>query len=216
MAFTGFSDDAARFYEGLEADNSKAYWTDHRALWEREVRAPLLALLDELAPEFGDAHVFRPNRDVRFSADKSPYKTAAGAYTALGGYVEISARGLFVASGYWRTASDQVARLRAGAADDRTGPRLAAIVETLETAGYRIGGETLKTVPRGYDREHPRVRLLRHRTLTAGRDLGAPDWLATPAARERVATAWREMHPLREWLDTHVGPSREPARAGRR
>jgi uncharacterized protein (TIGR02453 family) len=216
MAFIGFSDDATRFYEGLEADNSKAYWTDNRALWEREVREPLLALLEELAAEFGDAHVFRPYRDVRFSADKSPYKTGAGAHTERGGYVELSARGLFVASGYWRTASDQVARLRAGVADDRAGTRLAAVVKTLEAAGYQIGGQTLKTVPRGYDREHPRSELLRYKTLTVSRDLGAPDWLATPAAREQVAAAWREMNPLRVWLDTHVGPSREPARPGRR
>jgi len=216
MAFTGFSDEVGRFYEGLEADNSKAYWTDHKALWEREVRAPMQALLDELEPEFGAAHVFRPYRDVRFSADKSPYKTAAGAYTEGGGYVQVSAAGLFVAAGYWRTASDQVARLRAAVADDRTGPRLAALLAGLTEAGYQIGGETLKTVPRGYDKDHPRAELLRYKTMTAGRDLGAPDWLATPGAREHVAAAWREMRPLREWLDTHVGPSRDPARAGRR
>jgi uncharacterized protein (TIGR02453 family) len=215
VAFEGFSDDALGFYEGLEADNSKAYWSAHRQVWERAVRDPMLALLDELKAEFGGAHVFRPNRDIRFSADKSPYKTAFGATTEGGGYVQLSARGLFVAAGYWQTAGDQVARFREAVADDDAGPELACLVDSLEAAGYEITGTQLKTCPRGYDPHHPRVRLLRHKTLTAHRDFGAPPWLNSPAARDRVAEAWRVMRPLAHWLDSHVGPSTQPvARRG--
>jgi uncharacterized protein (TIGR02453 family) len=211
MAFEGFGDEALQFYEGLEADNSKAYWTDHRQVWEAEVRAPMLALLDELAPEFGRAHLFRPNRDIRFSADKSPYKTAIGATTEDGGYVQLSARGLFVAAGYWQTAGDQVARFRAAVVDDHAGPALANLVGGLEAQGYEISGTQLKTSPRGYDPDHPRLGLLRHKTLTAHREFGAPPWLSTPAALDRVAQAWRAMRPLSEWLERHVGPSTQPA-----
>jgi uncharacterized protein (TIGR02453 family) len=211
MGFEGFSDEALQFYEGLEADNSKTYWSDHRQVWEGAVRGPMLALLDDLAPEFGGAHVFRPNRDIRFSADKSPYKTAIGATTENGGYVQLSARGLFVAAGYWQTAGDQVARLREAVADDRSGPALEGIVEKLEAQGYEVSGTQLKTCPRGYAPDHPRLRLLRHKTLVAGRDFGAPPWLSTPAARDRVAGAWRDMRPLRGWLDAHVRPSTLPA-----
>ncbi len=215
MGFEGFSDEALGFYEGLEADNSKAYWSAHRQVWERAVRAPMLALLVELEAEFGGAHVFRPNRDVRFSADKSPYKTAIGATTEGGGYVQLSARGLFVAAGYWQTAGDQVARFREAIVDADAGPALAGLVDALEAAGYEISGTQLKTCPRGYDPGHPRLRLLRHKTLTAHRDFGAPPWLATPAARGRVAEAWRVMRPLSHWLDSHVGPSTQPvARRG--
>ncbi|CAO5170678.1 TIGR02453 family protein [Frankia sp. AiPs1] len=208
--FAGFPAEAMIFYEGLEADNSKAYWTDHRDQYETSVRAPMLALLAELEPEFGEPHVFRPHRDVRFAKDKSPYKTAIGAYITGGGYVQVSARGLMVGSGYWQTASDQVERLRAAVADDATGPRLVALVDALRDAGYEISGNRLKTRPRGFDADHPRIELLRHRTLTVSREFGEPPWLARPECAEHVAAAWREMRVLREWLDRQVGPSRLP------
>lgn len=76
FAFTGFGPDLAAFYRGLAADNSKAYWAAHKADYDTQVRGPLELLLGELADEFGEAKVFRPNRDIRFSADKSPYKTS--------------------------------------------------------------------------------------------------------------------------------------------
>ena len=73
MSFAGFPDEGLVFYEGLEADNSRTYWLEHRDRYESAVRAPLLALVEELAPEFGTPKVFRPYRDVRFSKDKTPY-----------------------------------------------------------------------------------------------------------------------------------------------
>src|ERR1051325_11884594 len=76
MAFRGWPAEALEFYEGLEADNSKTYWTAHKTVYDEKVHAPMLALLAELEPEFGAGKIFRPYRDVRFSADKSPYKTA--------------------------------------------------------------------------------------------------------------------------------------------
>jgi uncharacterized protein (DUF2461 family) len=68
--FAGFPEEALVFYEGLRADNTKAYWTDHKSLYDAAVRAPMQALLDELEPEFGRAKLFRPYRDVRFAKDK--------------------------------------------------------------------------------------------------------------------------------------------------
>ena len=94
-------------------------------------------MLEELAPEFGTAKVFRPYRDVRFSNDKTPYKTHQGAVIHPDGagagswYVQISADGLRVAGGCWRLESDQVARYRRAVADDVQGPRLQAEVDRL-------------------------------------------------------------------------------------
>src|ERR1700709_2764556 len=79
MGFAGFPEEMLTFYEGLEADNSKPYWSDHREQYEVAVATPMRALLDDLGPEFGEAKFFRPYRDVRFSKDKTPYKTHAGA-----------------------------------------------------------------------------------------------------------------------------------------
>ena len=207
--FTGFPAEALIFFDGLEADNSKAYWTDHRATYDKAVRGPMLAMLADLEAEFGASHVFRPHRDVRFSKDKSPYKTAIGAHCDGGGYVQVSAAGLMVAAGYWQTASDQVERLRAAVADDIDGPKLSKLVEGLRKDGYQVSGTQLKTRPRGYDADHPRIDLLRYKTLTAHREFGEPSWLAEPECAEQVANAWREMRVLTDWLDRHVGPTRE-------
>ena len=211
MSFSGISDEALEFYEGLAADNTKTYWTAHKSTYEEVVRAPLVALCDVLAPEFGSVHLFRPYRDVRFARDKSPYKEQQGA-TVGHCYVHVSASGLFAAVGYYRMASDQVARYREAVDDDRTGPELERVVATIRDQGYVVDGDTLKTRPRGYPADHPRIELLRHRSLVAWIDFGAPDWLGTPAATERVAAAWRAMLPLNDWLDTHVGSSELPPR----
>ena len=77
--FRGGLAEALEFCEGLEADNSKAYRTAHKDVYETVVLSPMKAIPAELAPEFGDGKVFRPDRDVRFSTDKSPYKTHIGA-----------------------------------------------------------------------------------------------------------------------------------------
>ena len=96
--FEGWPEEALEFFEGLEADNSKTYWQRHKATYEKAVLAPMEALLDELRPEWGDSRIMRPYRDIRFSADKSPYKTFIAA-TAGPGYVHLSSRGLGAGAG---------------------------------------------------------------------------------------------------------------------
>lgn len=208
MTFDGIPLAALDFYEGLEADNSKTYWTEHKNLYDTEVRAPVAALAEQLAPEFGDVHLFRPHRDLRFSADKRPYKEHQGV-TVGAYYFHVDASGLFVGAGYYQMSPDQIARYREAVDDDTRGPVLEKTVAALRANGYTIGGDQLKTKPRGYDAEHPRIELLRHKALVVWHEFGAPDWLSTPAAGAHIASAWREMEPLRAWLDDHVGPSRE-------
>lgn len=209
MSFSGIPDDALEFYEGLEADNSKAYWSDHKHVYESSVREPLQALCAELSGEFGEVYFFRPYRDVRFSKDKSPYKNHQGA-TVGHHYLHIGASGLFVAVGYHHMAPDQITRFREAVDHDRTGSELATLVDDLRGDDYVVGGDQLKTRPRGYPADHPRLELLRHRSLAGWREFGAPDWLPTPKAASHVAAAWRGLAPLQSWLDAHVGPSREP------
>ncbi|MGH3611672.1 MAG: DUF2461 domain-containing protein [Pseudonocardia sp.] len=212
MSFTGFGEDAVEFYDGLLADNSKAYWTDRKDIYEGHVYGPMHALLAELEMEFGSGKIFRPYRDVRFSKDKSPYKTACGA-TAGQFYVQISADGLFVAAGYHQMTSDQVARFRAAVDDDRRGGDLAARLEALEVAGLTVDGDRLKSRPRGVDPGHLRLELLRFRSLYAWRRWPPDDVLHEPTALDRVAATWRVLRPLEEWLSDHVGPG-EQARRG--
>ena len=221
MSFGGFPDEGLVFYEGLEADNSKTYWTAHRADYEAHVRAPMTALLEALAPEFGPAKVFRPYRDVRFSHDKTPYKTHQGAVVTPEGrgagswYVQISADGLTVSGGSWRQESDQVARYRRAVADDVQGPRLAAEVARLRAGGWDIEGDRLVRVPAGFSADHERIELLKHRSLHATRHWTPEEWLHTPAALDRVRTSWRDLVTLNAWFADNVGATTREPRARR-
>jgi len=210
VAFSGWPAEAFDFFEGLEADNTKSYWTAHKDLYERAVRSPTQALLDELEREFGAGRIFRPYRDVRFSADKSPYKENIGAvsYRPAGAvfYVALSSAGLFAATGYYQPAADQLDRYRR-AVVAAAGEKLERIVADLERTGYEIGGEALKRAPRGYPADHPRARLLRHKGITVARSFASARWMGTAKAKERVAEVWRAGGPLNKWLHSHVGPS---------
>lgn len=216
MSFEGFPDEGLVFYEGLEADNTKTYWTRGKSSYEAHVRGPLLALLEELAPEFGPAKVFRPYRDVRFSNDKTPYKTHQGAVIhpegrAAAWYVQISADGLRVAGGCWRLESDQVARYRRAVADEVQGPRLQAEVDRLSKAGWAIDGDRLVRVPAGFDADASRLELLKHKALHASRSWEPADWLHSREALERVREAWRDLVALNVWLDDNVGATTKEA-----
>ena len=210
-AFTGFGEGAVEFYDGLEADNSKAYWTDKREIYENDVRSPMQELLAALEPEFGPGKIFRPYRDVRFSHDKTPYKTHCGA-VAGGFYVEVGSGGLVVAGGYYRMAPDQVTRFRTAVADDRRGTDLEKRLAALAADGLTVAGEALRTRPRGYDPGHPRIALLRHKGLYGRRAWPPDDVLHEPGTQERVVTAWRALRPLIDWLDDHVGAGEQPRR----
>lgn len=209
MTFRGWPVEALEFYEGLEADNSKTYWTAHKAVYEQQVRAPMETLLRELEPEFGAGKIYRPYRDVRFSPDKSPYKTAIGASLDDGGYVQLSAHGLAAGCGMYLMAPDQLARFRAAVADDDTGAGLDRLTAALRGQKIEVTAhDRLRTAPRGYPRDHPRAELLRLKGLVAWREWPAAAWLGTAAAKQRVVTFLRAASPLRDWLDKHVGPSR--------
>lgn len=207
--FSGIPIAALDFYEDLEADNSKIFWTAHKEIYERSVRAPMTALLAELESEFGAGKVFRPYRDVRFSKDKAPYKTHQGGFVetgpGVGYYVQVDASGLFVAGGFYSHTPDQVARYREAVDDDRKGRELERLVRKVGAAGCEIGGDRLKTRPRGVAVDHPRLELLRHRSLVASRSYGSPAWLDSPRAVEEVRLAWRTVRPLVSWLTDVVG-----------
>lgn len=214
MAFSGFPLEAAHFYEGLQADNSRTYWQANKAVYEQSVRAPFLALLEEL-DEYGPFQVFRPYKDVRFSKDKTPYKENIGAYGeregGAGYYVAFSLTGIYAGSGYYGMASDQLERFRAAVDAEHTGTEVARLVAAVETKGLKAGAMSeLKTAPRGVPKDHPRIELLRRKGLMAGRDFAPAKWMQTKAVVGKVRDAWTAADELNSWLDLHVGPSTLP------
>ena len=205
MAFGGWPAEALAFYAGLEDDNSKAYWTRQKAVYQEQVLRPMEELLEELAPEFGESKIFRPYRDIRFSHDKTPYKTHIGATLGPTCYVQLSADGLSAGSGRWHLEPAELTQYRAGVAGP-DGAELAAIVAGLEKAGVEVHGHgTLKSVPRGYAADHPRIGLLRHKGLTTWRHWSPGAWLSTPAPAEQVREFFRTSADFCDWLTSHVG-----------
>ena len=168
----------------------------------------MVELLAELAGEFGEGKIFRPFRDVRFSRDKSPYKTAIGATLERGGYVQFSAHGLAAGSGYYGMMPDQLERYRQAVAHDKSGRKVVELCDALRKAGVDVTArETLKTAPRGYPKDHPRIDLLRHKGLIAWKQWPVAAWMGTAKSKQRVVDFLVAARPLNHWLDTHVGPT---------
>ncbi len=186
-------------------NNTKAYWMAHKDFYVADVLGPMEALLAGLAPEFGEGRVFRPYRDTRFSPDKSPYKTTIAAHNEAG-YISLSSDALGVGSGLYMPSPEQLARFRAAVADGRTGEQLVGLVKELRRRRIEVSArETLKSTPRGYPVDHPRIDLLRHKGLTGWKEWPVGPWLSTAAPLRRTAEVLRATAPLRAWLDRNVG-----------
>ena len=204
MSFTGFPVAALDFYDDLEMDNTKSFWEANRAVYKDSVEAPFKALAAALEPEFGAMKIFRPYRDVRFAKDKTPYKTHQGAFVgvapATGWYVEVSPRGVRTGAGFYDAGGPRLAAFRNAIVDDTSGPQLKRILARIEKAGFDISGERLKTAPRGFDKEHPRIELLRHKQLFAGRLIGFEPVIHTASVLDLIRDDFRATKPLVDWL----------------
>ena len=208
------------FYAELtEGNNDRRWWQANTDRYRASVRQPMEELLDALEGEFGPGRVYRPNRDLRFTTDKSPYKDHQGALVevdpGVGYYVQVSADGLLTGAGFFPASPDRLRLLRAGIDDDTSGEVLRGILDALTAtthggAPWTVGGERLQTRPRGFPADHPRLDLLRHRVLTVTRSHGEPEWLDTPEVVDRVRDDWRDVRPLVAWLTEHAGSATQP------
>jgi uncharacterized protein (TIGR02453 family) len=220
--FQGFGSEVRDWFVGLETDNSKEYFGATRDFFDEAVREQMEALFDELSEKFGgEVKLFRQNRDIRFSADKSPYKTNTygvlrGSSLTGTGYASISARGLVAGSGYYLMARDQLERYRDRVADDSLGPDLTKRVAKAEKAGLELWGASLATAPRGYPRDHKRIELLRRKSLALGTSLDFGRGISRSDGLRFVTKTWLAAAPVAGWLDEHVGPTTMPVDRRRR
>jgi uncharacterized protein (TIGR02453 family) len=209
---SGFSPAATRFFEDLEDENTREFWQANKDVFEREVREPMAALLDSLPAEYQPFKVFRMNRDVRFSADKSPYKTMHGAAHGVPGavhYLHLDASGLMAACGSYMMPPDELERYREAVAADSSGEELSDILAELgRRRSVRLdpgGAEPLKTAPRGYPRDHPRADLLRQKGVIAMRTRPASELQNGPRLRTFVIETFEICADLTDWLKRNVG-----------
>ncbi|MET0780517.1 MAG: DUF2461 domain-containing protein [Microbacterium sp.] len=208
MVFGGFDRDAPAFFRELAVDNTKAWWAANQHRYNARVRGPFEALAAELEPEFGDLKIFRPYRDVRFSTDKTPYKLHIGMVSRapVAHYLQLSATGLLVGGGVYDVPSAALARFREIVDDPRLAAGLEGVLNDVRAQGFALmSGDALRTAPRGYSVEHPRIDLLRLRRLAVGREDELEDWMWTPDAYDIVSDAWRTVSTWCRWVSENLG-----------
>ena len=217
----GFGAQATRFFQDLEEDNSRDFWNAHKGIYEREVKQPMVELLESLPEKYQPFRLFRMNRDLRFTKDKSPYKTQQGAISDAGGrdyYLHLDGTGLLVAVGTYLMEPDQLERYRPAVADGRSGQALERILADLEARSVKthgIGVPSLKTAPRGYVKDHPRIELLQRKGLIGHRTLTGAKLRTSGGVRDFVLETFEACEPLVAWLGRYVGAPAGRSEAGR-
>jgi uncharacterized protein (TIGR02453 family) len=204
--FTGFPKDGLRFLDELEVNNNRDWFLAHRATYDKACREPMEALLAELEPKYGPGKLFRINRDIRFSPDKSPYKTHLGAVIGRHAYISLSPESFFVGGGGHMLEGTTLTHFRTAVAADKSGRQLERIVAGLERRGYNIGGEALKSAPKGYSNDHPRIRLLRYKGVTMGKQFPpTAAWVSSRKAIDRITAVLDDGRELFDWFDRYTG-----------
>ena len=203
--FSGFPPEAIAFFNDLERHNNREWFLAHKDVYERACRQPMQQLVAALEPRFGKSKISRINRDIRFSSDRSPYKTHISAGVGRH-YISLSTAGLYIGAGMYKPDSAGLERFRGAIAADGSGQQLARIVSTLRRKGYDVDThETLKSAPKGYSTAHPRIDLLRMKDMFAGKAFKPSAWLSTRKALERITQVMTDAKPLTDWLDRHLG-----------
>jgi uncharacterized protein (TIGR02453 family) len=224
--FTGFSDAAIQFLLELQAEQSRTWFKAHQDDYLRLCRRPLELLVFELQERLADVypqivnvepHIFRIQRDTRFSKDKAPYKTNLAAnmairppgegedqHTTPGLYLSFGLDGEYVAIGAWHMEPPVLARYRLQVDDAKAGAQLQKIVSKLERDGWSLGSmEALKRVPPPYAQDHPRAELLKRKGLAASIQ-PAEGVSATPELVDWAEARLRDAAPMIHWLDRNL------------
>lgn len=229
--FTGFRPAALGFLRSLKRNNDRDWFAKHRETYEAELRAPLAALVEEvdvrlatMAPEIvGDPKrsLFRIHRDVRFSADKSPYKTnvaawfhhvdagrgvgTAAPHGGAGFYFHMEATRASIGAGIWMPPRPTLQRLRAAIdGDHRPLAKILRDAAVKKKFGGLDAENMLTRMPRGYGEDHPAAELLRHQSYTLGRDLTQREVLSATLP-DLLAREYAQLLPLVRWLNGTLG-----------
>lgn len=218
--FDGFPLELFSFLEGLEEDNSREYWEAHKSTWKEIIQPAVENLMRDLEPRFGALRTFRPNRDVRFSRDKTPYKTWIGVTTTnravggVGSFMRIDAAGMAVAVGAMAFAPDQVKKFRDAIDEERSAAEFCTICRDLDAHQLPVGPGAqppLQRPPAGFPPDHPRIDLLRWKGAVVIKEYARADWLTTAEAFDRIVDVWSTAAPLAQWIDEFVGESSTPS-----
>ncbi|MEM7130641.1 MAG: DUF2461 domain-containing protein [Chloroflexota bacterium] len=223
-AFNGFSKDGIKFLLELEKNNTKEWFEERKDIYRQELLLPAQSLvkalgerLQQISPDIvadtranGAGSLMRIYRDVRFSKDKTPYKTNIGMLFWEGprkksenptfGF-QFGTWGAGLYAGQWVFPKDMLPVYREAIIDDRLGIELEAAIQTVEKAGdYQVEGEKYKRVPSGFDAEHPRAELLKHKGLHVSSPQLEPELLLSADLPDFLFEQCRNMAPVQQWL----------------
>ena len=222
--FTGFPKETHQFFTDLAANNNKPWFDVNKPDYENYVLAPARDFVVALGERLRDLSpgvvadprvnksIFRIYRDIRFSKDKTPYKThlalwfpvgeGGGKFENPGYYFHLEPGNIMLGVGIHVFSKPLLKAYRDAVVNPELGPALAQITAVVLKKGYGVGSKTYKRVPRGYDPEHKYADLLRYSGLTSGVDLGIPAELYAPELIDFCFDRYRELAPIADWLRT--------------
>lgn len=224
QSFNGFPKEGLQFYADLAENNNKEWFTANKQTYLDSVVAPAQAFIESageqlkfLSPHIqydtrtnGQGSLMRIYRDVRFSPDKTPYKTWAGirfwegagkAKDNPGYFLWFDSSGAGIHVGMHGFDKPMLTAYRDAVVDPNLGPQLEDIVQSLSAAeDYQVSGVHYKRVPRGYDKDHPRADLLLHNALYASSPRIEPEHLSSPDLTTVFMDHCEKMAPLQRWL----------------
>ena len=222
-AFDGFRPEAISFLEGLRENNNRVWFESHKNDYERYVLEPTRSFAEDMADRLTalvglvgggiKGSPFRIYRDIRFSKDKSPYKTHIGVPFGAAGRGKVEGPGFYfhlepptvmLGGGMHEFTPATLAKYRDAAVDAREGEALRAVVDGVLRGGYELWGKGYKRVPRGYDPDHPNADLLLYRGLFAGLTVAIPEELFSSALLDWCEDHYRGTYPLEAWLERVV------------
>ena len=213
----GIDADAFAFYAELADNQNKDWWLANKQRYESRVKAPVERLVDALGGEFGPLKIFRPYKDVRFSADKRPYKDHLGLVTADDSagtyYLQLSQHGIMLAGGLYQPAREQLARFREIVDDNRLVGDLEATLDEVGESGFTImSTDALATAPRGFSVDHPKIELLRLKRLAIAAQHAPAEWMTGPELVDRVRAGWRTVRVWNDWIAENLPTAVEATR----
>ncbi len=206
-----FTKDSFRFLELLEGNNYKEWWYENKKDYERYVKEPLKNLANDVGIIYGEPHIFRPNRDVRFSKDKSPYKTNASFYISdtFGGlYFELSKTGITVGGGLYEPQTDQLEAWRQ-LFDTAKAIKIKDLLHKASKQDFALMQEgALKTAPRGWTPDHPEIEYLRLKHAVITKHYSYDSWIGNPNIFDELMKNYQLVHDWNMQLKLYVGESR--------
>jgi uncharacterized protein (TIGR02453 family) len=221
-AFGGFPDATSDFLRGLTENNEKPWFERHRAEYEAYYVKPAVAFVTAIGPRLQkevsalvqyeariNGSLFRINRDVRFSRDKTPYKTNLDlwfwegnrkGWDSTGLFMRQTPEVLYLGAGMHHFGPEQMAAYRKAVIDPKLGEKLIEVSERLEAAGLEVGADARKTVPRGFDASHERARFLLYEGFVAMWVGPLPAEIRSAIFVDWCVERFKTASPINEWL----------------